>query len=199
MTDVAEERLRDALTSDLDAGFAKVVRVHSGVMYAVARGVAALPADAEDLVSEAFLRAYRALCGYRPDRIAVLDLRPWLLTILRNTARNAARDAGRRPAGPPRHEPTEHDLAEGVAAPDPVCRAEQQETRHGLGVLLAELPEVQRTAVVLRHAFDMPITEIAQVMNVKEGTAKSHISRGLQRLRVLTAAQQAVASGRRGR
>jgi RNA polymerase sigma-70 factor (ECF subfamily) len=52
--------------------------------------------------------------------------------------------------------------------------------------LLAELPETQRLAVVLRHVLDLPYAEIAAVLGCPEGTAKSHVSRGLQRLRTLT-------------
>ncbi|MFC4944738.1 RNA polymerase sigma factor [Pseudonocardia sp. GCM10023141] len=184
--DPTEQRLRHALINDLDAGFADMMHQYGAVLYSVARGLTVNPADAEDLVAESFLRAYRALAGYGEDRIAALTLRPWLVTILRNIARNAARDASRRPAGPPRHDPTERDLAPGATAPtDPAGQAEQREVQHSLAALLAQLPEVERTAVLLRHALDMPITEIAQILKVKDGTAKSHISRGLQHLRVL--------------
>jgi RNA polymerase sigma-70 factor (ECF subfamily) len=186
--DAAALRLCEALIVDLDAGFAEFMREYSGIVYSVARGLTITAADAEDLASEAFLRAYRALCGYDGARIAQLALRPWLLTILRNTARNAARDAARRPAGPTRREPTEYDLDRGHAiAADPAGRAEQNEVQRSLGTVLAELTEAQRTAVVLRHAVGMSIAEIALVLNVKDGTAKSHISRGLQQLRALVA------------
>jgi RNA polymerase sigma factor (sigma-70 family) len=184
--DEATQRLCEALIADLDTGFAEFMCKYSGIVYSVARGMTITAADAEDLASEAFLRAYRALCGYDRVRIAELALRPWLLTILRNTARNTARDAARRPAGPTGREPTEHDLDRGHAiAADPAGRAEQDEMQRNLGTLLAELPEAQRTAVVLRHALGMSIAEIALVLNVKGGTAKSHISRGLQQLRAL--------------
>lgn len=174
--------MNQLLVDDLDAGFAELMREYGGVVYSVARGFTATAADAEDLAAEAFLRAYRALCGYDAARIEALALRAWLLTILRNTARNAARDAARRPPGPPRHEATDNETAGGV---DPAGHVEADETQRGLGALLAELPEAQRTAVVLRHALDLPIGEIAVVLNVKDGTAKSHVSRGLQRLREL--------------
>jgi RNA polymerase sigma factor (sigma-70 family) len=178
------DRLRRALISDLDTGFAEVMREHAGIVYSVARGMTVNAADAEDLTSEAFLRAYRALRGYEPARIAELALRPWLLTIVRNTARNAARYAARRPAPPPRQEPTE-DGTDSTDAADPAKRAEQEEVQRTLGALLAGLPEAQRTAVVLRHALGLSIAETAHVLGVKDGTAKSHISRGLRRLRAL--------------
>lgn len=173
--------LRAALARDLDAGFADLVRAHGDVVHSVARALTARPSDAEDLAADALLRAYRALRGYDADRIAALAVRPWLLTILRNAARNAARDAGRRPAPPPAFEPADEPTTEA----GPADLAEHADTRRELGAALAGLPEVQRTAVVLRHVVGLPTGEVADVLGCKEGTAKSHISRGLARLRTL--------------
>src|SRR5918912_204602 len=106
---VAEDAggLGDALVDDLDSGFAEVVRAYERIVYTVALRLAGCPAEGEDLAAEAFLRAYRALRGYDEARLRSLRLRPWLLTIVRNTARNRARDARRRPAPPPPMEPVE--------------------------------------------------------------------------------------------
>jgi RNA polymerase sigma-70 factor (ECF subfamily) len=54
--------------------------------------------------------------------------------------------------------------------------------------MLTELPANQRIAVVLRHVVGLPIIEVAAAMGCPEGTAKSHVSRGLQRLREIYAA-----------
>lgn len=178
----ADERLRAALAADLDAGFAQVVRTHGRVVHAVALRLGRAE-DAEDLAAEAFLRAYRALRGYDPARIAALRPRPWLLTILRNTARNAARDAGRRPAPPPAAEPPEAP----AAGPTVEELAESDDAQRAWGELLARLPETQRIAVVLRHVEGLPIAEVAAALGCPEGTAKSHVSRGLTRLRALLA------------
>jgi len=181
--DQTEEHLRLGLIVDLDSGFAAVVRCYGRVVYSVALRLAAAPADAEDLAAEAFLRAFRALRGYDAARIRELRVRPWLLTILRNTARNAARDAARRPGPPPAFEPPE--LA--VAGPSPEQQIESELAQREWGRLLRLLPEAQRVAVVLRHVEDLPISEIAQILGCREGTAKSHVSRGLARLRSLLA------------
>jgi hypothetical protein len=55
---------------------------------------------------------------------------------------------------------------------------------------VAELPTPQRVAVVLRHVAGLPIAEIAAVRGCPEGTAKSHVSRGLRRLRSLCRGRQ---------
>ncbi|MHA6793937.1 RNA polymerase sigma factor [Pseudonocardia bannensis] len=190
--DEAEVGLRLALVADLDAGFAEVVRAHERVVYSVALRLSIRPADAEDLAAEAFLRAYRALRDYDGTRIRELRLRPWLLTILRNTARNAARDASRRPGPPPAFEP----VAEHSAGPSAEQQVERDDVQRALGMVLARLPEVQRTAVVLRHVVGLPTGEVADVLGCPDGTAKSHISRGLQRLRALLAEQDDDGPGR---
>lgn len=186
---VDDSELHTALVSDLDAGFACVVRAHERIVYSVALQLTRGPADAEDLASDAFLRAYRALRTYDAQRIGELRLRPWLLTIVRNTARNAARDAGRRPPPPPALDRGGPDTRVS-AEPGVEEQAERGEVQRELRAALALLPAVQRMAVVLRHVVDLPTTEVAEILGCPEGTAKSHISRGLRRLRALLPAPE---------
>ncbi len=177
----ADAALAAHLAADLDGGFAVLMERHRAVVWSVARRFVADPADAEDLAADAFLRAYRALRGYDAARLAALRIRPWLLTILRNTARNAARDRARRPEPPPSFETAEqHATGPGVEQ-----QAESSQLQRDLGAALARLSEVQRTAVVLRHVVGLGTGEVAEVLGVAEGTAKSHVSRGLARLRPL--------------
>lgn len=167
------------LAADLDGGFAVLMQRHRAVVWSVARQFVRDPADAEDLAADAFLRAYRALRTYEAARLETLRVRPWLLAILRNTARNAARDRSRRPGPPPSYETVE----EPAAGPGVEAQAESSQLQRELGAMLARLPEVQRTAVVLRHVVGLGTGEVAEVLGVAEGTAKSHVSRGLARLR----------------
>jgi RNA polymerase sigma-70 factor (ECF subfamily) len=169
------------LARDLDSGFADLVARHRDLLYSVSCSFVRDAAEAEDLAAETLLRAYRALCGYDRERRETLAVRAWLLTILRNTARNRARAAARRPAPPPSFEPADEPSAE----PGPAEQTERGELQRVLATALSELSEVQRTAVVLRHVQGLPTSEVAQVLGCKEGTAKSHISRGLARLRVV--------------
>lgn len=179
--DPADE-LREALVADLDAGFAALVRAHGGVVWSVALRTTGRAADAEDLAADALLRAYRALRGYDAARIRALAPRAWLLTIVVNTRRNQVRDAARRPAVSDAAPPDR-------PAPEPGPEDAAANTALGaeLAALLARLPEVQRTAVVLRHVVDLPLAEVAAVLGCAEGTARSHVSRGLARLRTLSA------------
>lgn len=174
------EDLCGALVADLDAGFEEVFRSYEAIVYTVARRFVSGSAEAEDLAADAFLRAYRALRGYDQDRIRELRLRPWLLTILRNAARNRVRDASRRP-GPPQVTAGPVEMAD--TGPSIEHRFEQQEASLELEALLLHLPEIQRTALVLRHVVGLSIAEVAEVLGCPDGTAKSHVSRGLHHLR----------------
>jgi RNA polymerase sigma factor (sigma-70 family) len=169
------------LSRDLEAAFPDVVSGYQQAVFSVALRMSGRQEDAADLAAEAFLRAYAALRSYPPERIGQLQLRPWLVTIVLNLVRNATRTARRRPAqlgwdawGEP---------ADGGESPEE--QAQRHDGQARLGTLLTELPDRQRTAVVLRHVVGLPYAEMAMVMGCPEGTAKSHVARGLQRLRAL--------------
>lgn len=177
--------VRKALLEDLDAGFGEMFDAYRGLVFSTALRLTGRWADAEDLTAEAFLRAYRALTDYDRDRIAELQPRAWLMTIVMNVWRNCARHKSRKP--PP------HLLDEPLESLDPGESVEEAAVRHETGDELAELleqlPDEQRAAVVLRHVVDLPVSEIAVVLKLPQGTVKSHISRGLKRLRTLGGAR----------
>ena len=126
--------------------------------------------DAEDLTQETFIRAYRALAGYDPDRIRSLRLSGWMWTIALNLGRNHVRDRARRPV------PVAFVDRDGVEDPEPVDVAAWDRR-------LAALPAVQRRAVVLRHVAGLSYPEIAEATGRPEGTVKADVHRGLARLR----------------
>ncbi len=169
------------LSQDLEEAFPDVVAAYQHAVFTVALRMSARPEDAADVSAEAFLRAYTALRGYPRQRIGQLQLRPWLLTIVLNLLRNEARAAGRRPA--------EVGLLAVSGVDDgregPAEQAQRHDGQARLGGLLTELAEPQRTAVVLRHVVGLPYAELAAVMGCPEGTAKSHVTRGLHRLRAM--------------
>lgn len=177
MTDDLARRLGD----DVEAAFPDVVAAYQHAVFTTALRVSGCQEDAADIAAEAFLRAYAALRAYPPERLGQLQLRPWLLTIVLNLLRNEARSAGRRPAqvGLEAWDP----VADGGEGPED--HAQRHDGQSRLGALLSELPDTQRTAVVLRHVVGLPYAEMAVVMGCPEGTAKSHVARGLDRLRAL--------------
>ena len=162
-------RLADAL----DAHFEALVVAHQDRLFTIALRTGGNRHDAEELVQDAFVRAYRALAVWPPERIRELRLRGWLTTILLNAGRNRAR-VRRVPT-------TELAFAPGAEpAVDPLAR---QDARDTWARLLADLTPAQRTAVVLRHVDGMSYAEIAEAVGRPEGTVKAHVHRGLAALR----------------
>lgn len=82
-----EMALIRALQADLDRGFDGLVRYYGSYARKVVREIV-YPDDVDDVVQEAFLRAYVALKGYEPERVEALKLRSWLRIVMRNTAIN---------------------------------------------------------------------------------------------------------------
>src|SRR3954470_3889674 len=98
--------------------------------------------DAEDVVQEAFMRAFR----YGPGA-GVQDVRPWLLAIVRNTSRACLRKRG----GDERLRPIEGDVQSVDPPPDPEQQALQRADARAVGAALADLPPAFREALLLRE------------------------------------------------
>ena len=132
--------------------------------------------DAEEAAADGFLKAFRALARFRRGK----PFRPWLLAIVANEARNKRRAAGR-------HQRLTLQVAEenrpGDAAPSPEATVLRAERRRELLEAVERLPEDQRLVVACRFFLDLGEAETAAVMGVRKGTAKSRLSRALDRLR----------------
>ena len=128
--------------------------------------------DAEDLVQETFLRAYRAIDRFQPGSNA----RAWLLTILQRVRTDAFRRRQRRP----RTVELADEGAEIAVPPEQDALASGYED---LERALAALPEAFRSAVVLRDLQDLSYAEIATALGIPVGTVMSRIHRGRALLR----------------
>jgi RNA polymerase sigma-70 factor, ECF subfamily len=179
--------LVERLSQDLDGAFEDLVTTYQRAVYTTALRISGQPGDAADLAAETFLRAYVALRRYRPQRVRQLQVRPWLITIVLNLWRNQVRAATRRPV-----DVCLDALAEPAATTtdSPEGQTERRDDQDLLAALLEQLPEPQRTSVVLRHVVGLSYSEIGVVLGFPEGTAKSHVARGLQRLRRLMTTTQ---------
>jgi len=146
---------------------------HLDAAYNLARWLSRSPADADDIVQDAMLRAFRAFDGFRGG-----DVRPWLLAIVRNCWRDAGADARRRghvalPDG--------DALVSADATPERL--AMQASEGRQLDTLIAMLPEEFREALILREMEDMSYREIATVTGVPIGTVMSRLARARAMLR----------------
>jgi RNA polymerase sigma-70 factor (ECF subfamily) len=148
---------------------------HLDAAYNLARWLSRSSTDADDIVQEAMLRAFRAFDGFRGG-----DIRPWLLTIVRNCWRNWGADSRRH-----RHaallEENGDTLASAEADPESVA-IESSVGRH-LDLLIAMLPEEFREVLILREMEDMSYREIATVTGAPIGTVMSRLARARAMLR----------------
>ncbi len=172
-------------SSDQDrARFQSVVMPHLADAYALARWLTGDRTDAEDVVQEACLRAFRGIAGF-----AGVNARAWLLTIVRHTAytwltknRSAAlvmvddlAAVEERQAG---HGGTNCDA--GAQTPEAALIAKADAAR--LQSAIAALPLPFREALVLRDLQGLDYREIAEVLKVPIGTVMSRLARARARL-----------------
>lgn len=179
MTTITAENLNHRLADDTDAAFPDLVRFLQDGIYSGALQLTRNAHDAQDVTQETFIRAYRALRRYDPDRIRQLKLRPWAWTIALNLCRNRARSRARHPevTGVELDRPTDTDDPEVLAADAADLDVWRQR--------LALLSVPQRTAVVLHHVAGLPYEEITAITGRNESTTRSDVRRGLAALRAI--------------
>jgi RNA polymerase sigma-70 factor (ECF subfamily) len=144
--------------------------------------------EADDVVQEAFVKAFRHLSRFRAGE----PFGPWLLRIVANETRNLTRSRRRRAA-----------LALRLAGPDttapdgPVDEVLAAERRAGLVAAVNALPDRERKVLVCRYFLDLSEAETAQVLACPLGSVKSRTWRALNRLRgsLLPDQQTRISSG----
>jgi RNA polymerase sigma-70 factor (ECF subfamily) len=133
-------------------------------------------AEALDVTQEAFLKAYRALPGFRGDSAFYT----WLYRIAINTAKNYLVAQKRRPLDYDLdlQDPEQYDMQARLKTVDtPERVALSEEIRSTVNAAINDLPEDLRTAIVLREIDGMSYDEIAQTMECPIGTVRSRIFR----------------------
>ncbi|GAB3488443.1 RNA polymerase sigma factor [Amycolatopsis cihanbeyliensis] len=172
--------------------FAQYVLPETEVLYRVARTLTAQPADAEDLVQETLLRAYRAV-----DRFDGEHPRAWLLTILRNAEHN--RHRRRRPQlllDPEQAMERAAEHEDGAADPAHVIVDLRFTTE--VSAAFDALPEKYREVVAMVDVDGLGYAEAAAALGVPIGTVMSRLHRGRKQIRrQLTAAGITVGRGSR--
>ena len=172
-------RLSSAAPSNAEDFSAEVLQFLEP-LFATAMRLTRNRADAEDLVQDTFVKAFRHAGQFKPGT----NLRAWLYTILHNTWRNRRRDASRDTVE------VDSDQVERAAAGggggEPVETPERILMRSTLDAdlqaALDELPDAFRQAVWLRDVEEFSYAEIAEMLNVPIGTVMSRISRGRRML-----------------
>jgi RNA polymerase sigma-70 factor, ECF subfamily len=165
--------------------FAEEAMEYMGSLYSAALRMTRNPADAEDLVQETYLKAYRAFGSYKEGT----NLKAWLYRILTNTFINSYRARKRRP------EQTELDDVEDLylyrrlggleavsagrsAEEDVLDRFTEAEVKEAVEAL----PEQFRLAVLLADVEGFSYKEIAEILDIPIGTVMSRLHRGRKAL-----------------
>jgi RNA polymerase sigma-70 factor (ECF subfamily) len=144
---------------------------HLDAAYNLARWLSRSPVDAEDIVQDAMLRAFRGFDGFRGG-----DAKAWLLTIVRNCWLSAGSATRRRG-----HTLLEDSMAD--EGPDPEETAIQLGHQRRLDAMIARLPDDFREVLILRELEDMSYREIAEITASPIGTVMSRLARARTLLR----------------
>jgi RNA polymerase sigma-70 factor (ECF subfamily) len=168
------EGQRVVVMSDVRRRFEAQALPHLDAAYNLARWLARPPVDADDIVQDAMLRALRSFDTFRGD-----DVKPWLLSIVRNcflTAIGRTRLRQTVPL-PEEDEMAAHDPALIDAEPDPEAAVIQAQHGRRLSDVIAALPQDFREVLVLREMEGLSYREIAQVTGIPIGTVMSRLAR----------------------
>jgi RNA polymerase sigma-70 factor (ECF subfamily) len=174
-----------------DTEFAQAVLAYLDSLYGTALRLTRRAADAEDLVQDTYLKAFRAAHQFQPGT----NLKAWLFTILHNTFRNSRRHDGRNPVDVD-SEAVEQAVSAGPGAQSPEQILSRATLDADLQGALDALPDAFRQAVWLRDVEELSYAEMAQVLDVPIGTVMSRISRGRRALSEGLRARRLAAAGK---
>jgi len=179
MTLTDEELVARSVEGDTES-FNVLIRRWERPIYALAYRTIGREEDARDICQETFLRAYRALPGFRGQA----KFSSWIYRITLNLCRDWARRERRTPIV---QAPEDTDLLELAAATEPSESIEDLVSRKDLTravqLLMARLPEEQRTAIILKEYQGLTFQEIADLLGCPLSTVKTRLYQGLSVLR----------------
>ena len=178
-----DELARRAAGGDEDA-FAQLVGLHEKKVYGLARRMCGNPEDAADAAQEAFLAAWKGLPRFRGEA----GFSTWLYRLATNVTIDFLRkEKRRRGLAVSSLSVEDEDDQRVLDVPDlrftPQSEAERRELQEAVHRGLTQLSDEHRQVLVLRELNGLSYSEIAQVLNIEEGTVKSRISRARLALR----------------
>lgn len=183
--EVSAEATPSALPPELDLGsaadFRAVVEMYGQRLYRLAYRMTANPHDAEDLVQETFLRAYRSRHRFQ----ARACVGTWLHRICTNAALDHLRRHRTQPQPAPGGDAADSGLAELLpsrqASPERLLLSQEVSAR--IRSALNLLTPLERAAFVLRHYEQLSIEEIGAILGLRVSATKNTIFRGVRKLR----------------
>ena len=163
------------------ASFEETMLPHLDAAHNLARWLLRNEQDAQDVVQEAYLRAFKSFSGFHGS-----NGRAWLLTIVRNTSytllkKNRAVDLST--TFDEKVHASDHESA------SPAAILEHAEDAELIGNAMDELPAEFREIVILRHQQDLSYKEIGEILRIPPGTVMSRLARARGKLKEYFAAQ----------
>jgi RNA polymerase sigma-70 factor (ECF subfamily) len=167
-----------------DAAVRAIIQTHNRRLYRLARSVVRDDSEAEDVLQEAYFRAFSALAEFRRDS----SLSTWLSRIVLNEALQRVRRRTELPVAPA--DPTPPPTAQVIPFPlsgnqptDPESAMAQRQLCQLLERAIDELPEEFRTVLVARVIEDMSIEETADLLGLRPETVKTRLHRARRLLK----------------
>jgi RNA polymerase sigma-70 factor, ECF subfamily len=172
----SEQQLVERVRGGDDDAFRILVERHSRAVYRAAYRVTGNSADADDVVQETFLRAYRALASFD----ARASLTTWLHRIAVNCSLDLI-DSRKRRESRLSDGDVLADVASTAATPDRLALG--AEMQRAIAQAMDQLTGNERTAFVLRHFEGMPLEEIGQILGIRLNATKNTVFRAVKKLR----------------
>lgn len=163
------------LRGDRDA-FRHLVDNHKDIAYSLAYRISGNPSDAEEIVQDAFVKAYTKLKSFREDAA----FSTWLYRIVYNTAVSWLRDRTKRKPESGYPEKTEHSLSDTYEE-----KNDLENREHAVRWAITQLKPVDRTIVTLFYHEDQTLKEIAEVTGISENNVKIRLFRAREKMKTL--------------
>jgi RNA polymerase sigma-70 factor (ECF subfamily) len=179
--DAEDIRLMELIGAGEEAAFEQLVERHQRLVIGTVGRMLGSGSDAEDIAQQVFVRVWKNAKRYEPRA----KFTTWLLKITRNLVFNELRRRSRHPQVPLQSESDEEERPlkdEQAVAPD--ASLLEQELQQAVDAAIANLPETQRMAVVLRRYEELSYEEIAEALDQSVSAVKSLLFRARTELRV---------------
>ena len=188
--DAPDRALVEAVLANRAGAFEQLVRDYQGLCWHIIQRMVRHPEDTRELCQEAFLRVHRYLHQYRFDS----PLKSWIGQVAYSVAKRhleRKRIALADPVGDEDGMSLLDNIGDGTDLQDDHAQAGEERELHAA---IERLPPVPRTVLTLYHLEELPISEIAAITGLAEGTIKSHLFRSRKTLRDILAPRIGVAA-----
>ena len=170
-----KELVRRAQNGDTEA-FGALVVEHQQFVYNLALRAGNDPHETEDIAQEAFVRAWLALPNFRGQS----QFRTWLYRIVTNASLDRLKQRKRKT-----NRYVRIDNPESMQAMTSTAATDSIDLTMHMERALHELPTLQRAVVILRHIDGLSTRTVSEILQCSEGTVKTHLHRGLKKMRSL--------------